>query len=103
MAEQENTSTSNTITEAARIFHEGILNNPAMQNPLIPSGHPEDTMVAVCDVLSYLSYAAEASQQMSQDEVMPVGAQSGLSRILDTCRAALNFHRMTADAEGGAA
>lgn len=103
MAEQENTSTSNTVTEDARIFHEGILNNPAMQNPLIPSGHPEDTMAAVCDVLTYLAYAAEAGQQSSEEDVMPVGAAMGLSRILYTCRAALNFHRVTADADGGAA
>jgi hypothetical protein len=100
MAEQENTSTSNTVTEAARIFHEGILNNPAMQNPLIPSGHPEDTMAAVCDVLSYLAYAAEAGPEK---DVIPAGAAMGLSRILDTCRAALNFHRLEADTEGGAA
>lgn len=103
MAEQENTSTSSTATEAARIFHEGILNNPKMQNPLIPSGHPGDTMEAVCDVLSYLAYATEAGRKISEEDVMPVGAATGLSRILDTCRAALNFHRLEADTEGGAA
>lgn len=77
--------------------------DPATQNPLIPSGHPGDTMQAVCEVLSYLSYAAEAGQQLSEEDVMPAGAAMGLSRILDTCRAALNFHRLKVDAEGGAA
>lgn len=99
MATKENTSTSN---QAAKEW-ERLANSPGSPlNSLIPSGHAGDTMVAVCEVLTYLSYAADASQAQAEDDVMPVGAQSGLARILKTCRDALHFH-IEHKQEGGAA
>ena len=97
MATKENTSTSKQA-EWERLAD----STNSLLNPLIPSGHPGDTMTAVSEVLTHLSYAADASQAQAEDDVMPVGAQSGLARILDTCRDALRFH-IVGHQEGGAA
>jgi hypothetical protein len=81
-------STSNTRAPA--------INLPDI-NPLIPSNHVDDTIVAVSEVLSFLSNAMDGIENRGQ--TLNNGSASGMSRILDTCRAALTFHLQ----DGGAA
>lgn len=73
-----------------------------MQNPLIPSGEIDDTLLAVSEVLAFLSGTMEMAEHSSDGHIPIKGGCTGLSRILDTCRAALDFHQI-ADTEGGAA
>lgn len=72
--------------------------DPATINPLIIVGSPRDTMLAVSEVLAFLSGAMEAAENSTDIKIPISGGCTGLSRILDTCRAALDFQRL----EGGA-
>lgn len=67
-------------------------------NPLIEDSQ-EDTILGVSEVLAFLSVAMEHAEG-SNDKITIDGACNGMSRILDTCRYALNFHLRN---EGGAA
>jgi hypothetical protein len=70
--------------------------NPSAINPLIEDS-PIDTMANISDVLAFLSDAVE---DFADFEAKLEGSGSGLSRILNVCRAALDFQRKQ---EGGAA
>jgi hypothetical protein len=59
-------------------------------NPLIEESQ-EDTILGVSEVLAFLSVAMEHAENAS-DHIPVDGGCMGLSRILDTCRSALNFH-----------
>lgn len=72
--------------------------NPSAINPLIVDGSPEDTILGVSEVIAFLSGAMEHAEHAG-DTIPLDGGCTGLARILDTCRAALVFHR----SEGGAA
>jgi hypothetical protein len=54
-------------------------------------------MLAVSEVLAFLSGAMELAEDSDDIKIPIKGGCTGLARILDTCRAALDFHR-----EGGA-
>lgn len=73
--------------------------NPSTINPLIVDGSQKDTMLAVSEILAFLSGAMEHSEH-GGDHIPLEGGCTGLARILDTCRSALAFHLHN---EGGAA
>jgi hypothetical protein len=61
-------------------------------NPLV-CDHYEDTLLGVSEVLAFLSGAMVHAEQSIERPAIPLnGGCTGLSRILDTCRAALNCH-----------
>lgn len=70
--------------------------DPRMQNALIPSGETDDTILAVSEVLAFLAGAMEMAEHSTDVKIPIDGGCTGLSRILDTCRAALDFHRKAA-------
>lgn len=82
-------STSNTRAPA--------INLPDI-NPLIPSDRAIDTMLAVSEVLSFLSDAMTEIER--RRETLNSGSAIGMSRILDVCRSALEH---CPEQEGGAA
>ncbi|MBI5922025.1 MAG: hypothetical protein HY847_10330 [Betaproteobacteria bacterium] len=67
--------------------------------PLIPTYSPEDTMLCVSEILAFLSGAMENAEG-SSESIPWSGGCMGLSRILDACRYALNYHL---EQKGGAA
>lgn len=85
MAKANSSSTLHAVEDAPSF-------NPSTINPLIVDESPADTMLAVSEVLAFLSGAMENSEGGS-DRIPLDGGCTGLARILDTCRSALDFHR----------